>query len=172
MAIRTIKEPISKEKLKEIAKEEFGNVVKAVVDVEQEIMAIGGELHADEEVLLMETENSKRKNMRNFLHKELASGGWSKFSLAEQFGNISSEVSRAIRWRGKDKKLYEGAIERALELFDLTLEDNRWRGRLREIARVREVFCDAVSGGQEYKSSLEDLELYFFQFAVAARMKI
>ena len=62
MAIRIIKEPISKEELKEIAKEEFGNVVKAVVDVEQEIMAIGGELHADEEVLLMETENSKREN--------------------------------------------------------------------------------------------------------------
>jgi len=110
--------------------------------------------------------------MRNFLHKELANGGWAKFSLAEQLGNIGSEVSRALRWRGKDEKLYEGAVERALELFDLTLEDERWRGRLREIARAREVFCDAISGGREYKSSLEDLERYFFQFAVASRMKI
>lgn len=62
MAIRIIKEPITKNELKEIAKEEFGNVVKAVVDVAQEIMAVGGELHADEEALLTERENSKREN--------------------------------------------------------------------------------------------------------------
>ena len=37
-------------------------MVKAVVDVEQEIMAVGGELHADEEALLAERENSKREN--------------------------------------------------------------------------------------------------------------
>ncbi|OGF64165.1 hypothetical protein A2661_00260 [Candidatus Giovannonibacteria bacterium RIFCSPHIGHO2_01_FULL_45_24] len=111
--------------------------------------------------------------MRNFIyHKELASGGWSRFSLAEQLGNIGSEVSRADNWQAKDKKLYDGAVERALELFDLTLEDKRWRGRLIEIARAREVFCDAISGGREYKSSLEDLEKYFLQFASASRMKI
>ena len=37
-----------------MARAEFGDVVKAVVDVEQRIMAIGGELHADEEALLLE----------------------------------------------------------------------------------------------------------------------
>lgn len=42
----------------------------------------------------------------------------------------------------------------------------------RAIARAREVFCDAISGGREYKSSLEDLERYFGQFAYAARVKI
>ncbi|QQG42402.1 MAG: hypothetical protein HYW15_02735 [Candidatus Giovannonibacteria bacterium] len=108
--------------------------------------------------------------MRKFTHKELANGGWSRLSLKEQMGNIGSEVSRAASWRAKDKKLYDGAVERALELFDLTLEDKRWRGRLLEIARAREVFCDAISGGAEYKSSLEDLEKYFLQFAYAVRL--
>lgn len=108
----------------------------------------------------------------SFLHKELASGRWQNFSLAEQLGNIGSEVSRSIRWRGKDEKLFWGAVERALELFDLTLADPRWRGRLREIARAREVFCDAVFGGKLYKSSLEDLDRYFLQFALAARQKV
>jgi len=37
-------------------------MVKAVVDVEQEIMAIGGELHADEEIVLIEQGGSKRGN--------------------------------------------------------------------------------------------------------------
>ena len=85
----------------------------------------------------------------------------------EQMANIGSEVSRSLRWRGKDEKLFQGAVDRTLELFDLTLEDSRWKGRLREIARAREVFLDAVHGGKEYKSKLEDLDRYFFQFALA-----
>jgi len=32
----------------------FGNLVKAVVDVDQGIMAVGGEMHADEEALLLD----------------------------------------------------------------------------------------------------------------------
>ncbi len=45
-----------------MAREQFGELVKAVVDVEQKIMAIGGGLHADEEVALMEQERSKREH--------------------------------------------------------------------------------------------------------------
>ena len=54
MAVRILKNPIRKSELVQIASEEFGDVVKAVVDVEQEIITIGGELHADGEVELME----------------------------------------------------------------------------------------------------------------------
>lgn len=104
-------------------------------------------------------------------HKSLAAGGWHTLSLLEQLGNIGSEVHRILRWRGEDKKQYQAAVERALELFDLTLEDPRWRGRLREIARAREVFCDSVLGGKEFNSSLEDLDRYFFQFALAAQQR-
>lgn len=107
--------------------------------------------------------------MPEFIHKELAAGRWAQFSLAEQMGNIGSEVNRAKNWQNKDDSLFWGAVERALELFDLTLDDSRWLGRRREIARVREVFCDAVYGGELYKSSLEDLAKYFDNFALAAR---
>jgi hypothetical protein len=37
-----------------MAEGRFGNLVKAVVDVERKIMAVDGELHADEEALLLE----------------------------------------------------------------------------------------------------------------------
>lgn len=104
------------------------------------------------------------------IHKNLASGGWMKLSLAAQLGNIGSEVLRAARQQRKDKKLFWGAVWRALELFDLTLDDPRWKGRRWEIARAREVFCDAVYGGKLYKSSLHDLQKYFDQFAYAARL--
>ena len=104
-----------------------------------------------------------------YLHKNLASGKWQELSLVEQLGNIGSEVSRAFRWQGKDEKLFQKAVERTLELFDLTLEDSRWRGRLREIARAREVFCDTVFGDKEYGSTPEDLNRYFLQFGLVAR---
>lgn len=102
-------------------------------------------------------------------HKELALGRWRQLSLSEQLGNIGSEVSRAARWQGKDQDLFQGAFSRALELFDMTIEDPRWRGRCREIGRAREVFCDAAEGGKQYGSSLKDLESYFLDYALAAR---
>ena len=105
-------------------------------------------------------------------HKNLAAGGWQKLSLVQQLGDIGSETSRALNWQDKDQKSYENAIYRALELLDLTTSDSRWKNRLKEIVRVRELLCDAVLGGKEYKTSLKDLDRYFFHFAFAARIKI
>ena len=102
-------------------------------------------------------------------HKELAAGKWFELTLAEQLGNIGSEVSRAANWQNRDEKLFWGAVERALELFDLTLDDSRWNGRYKEIARAREVFVDAVYGGENYNSPLRSLIGYFDEFALAAR---
>ena len=102
-------------------------------------------------------------------HKGLTQKKWAEFSLYEQLGNIGSEVGRALKWKGKDKKIFESAVLRALELFDLTMEDSRWLGRLREIGRAREVFLDAISEKREYQGSLEGLEKYFYQFALFAQ---
>lgn len=106
-----------------------------------------------------------------FIHKNLADGRWRKLSLMEQLGNIGSEVSRARNWKGKDDKIFNAAVDRTLELFELTLQDPRWIGRLKEINRAREVFCDTILGGKEYKDTLENLDKYFLDFAIAARIK-
>jgi hypothetical protein len=45
-----------------MAEGRFGNLVKAVVDVERKIMALDGELHADEEALLLEN-GSRQENL-------------------------------------------------------------------------------------------------------------
>lgn len=60
--MKFIDKKISKQELSDIAKERFGDMVKAVVDVELEVMAIGGELHADEEAFLLER-GSKQENL-------------------------------------------------------------------------------------------------------------
>lgn len=89
----------------------------------------------------------------------------------EQLGNVGGEVNRALRWHGKDEELFQGAVNRALELLDLTITDPRWRTRLKEICRARELFVDSVSGGGTYGATLEDLNRYFFLFALYARIK-
>jgi hypothetical protein len=53
-SIRVVREPITLGDLRTLAREQFGDMVKAVVDVAQGIMAIGGELHADEETVLLD----------------------------------------------------------------------------------------------------------------------
>lgn len=53
---------ITLEELKNIAEERFGDMVKAVVDLEKGIMAIGGEMHADEEAMLL-GHGSKQENL-------------------------------------------------------------------------------------------------------------
>ena len=109
--------------------------------------------------------------MSDLMHKDLAKGRWRTMSLMEQLGNIGSEVGRARAYSDKnDKERLQGAFYRALELFDLTLGDSRWRGRLLEIGRARDVFCDAIFGGKEYGSKLADLERYFMHFAIAFRL--
>jgi len=105
----------------------------------------------------------------NYQHKSLAEERWSKLSLADQLANIGAEVGRAAKWENKDEDLFESAVLRALELFDLTLHDSRWEGRLKEIARLKEVFLDGVDGGKEYKTSLLDLENYFMPFMIFSR---
>lgn len=62
MPVKIINEKISRGELKKMAEEIFGDLVKAAVDIERRIMAVGGELHADEEQLLLE-DGSHQKNL-------------------------------------------------------------------------------------------------------------
>ena len=57
-----VRDRISIEQLKTMAQEAFGNLVKAVVDVERKVMAVNGYLHSDEETLLLE-DGSKQENL-------------------------------------------------------------------------------------------------------------
>jgi hypothetical protein len=96
---------------------------------------------------------------------------WSQLSLVEQLANVGSEVERAIRAKelGQESRL-ELALERALELFDLTAADERWRGpRRREVLRAREEFCRLLHERDVPPDSARGLCAYFLAFAVAAR---
>ncbi len=98
MVIKIVKAPIKKAELMEIASKEFGDIVKAVVDVEQEIMAIGGELHADEEVLLTEKYGSKREHTWGInFYPQKSDAEWIEFdsmvNIKPSLGNRSRNVN-------------------------------------------------------------------------------
>lgn len=114
MLIKIVKNKITLKELQKIAKEGFGDLIKAVVDVDKEIMAIGGELHSDEEVLLMEEEQSKReytwginlyveKNGDDFIEFD------SVINLKPNFGNRSRGVENP-KIRKKIKQIVEKLV--------------------------------------------------------------
>ena len=62
MKIKIVNNKINLVEISNLAKEGFGDMVKAVVDIEKRIIAIGSELHADAEALLIE-EGSSQNNL-------------------------------------------------------------------------------------------------------------
>ncbi len=94
MEIKIIEDTISKGELKKIAENQFGDLVKAVVDVEKEIIAIGGDLHADEEALLLE-QGSIQENLWGInLHIDKAENEFIEF---DSMINVRPSQNNKIR---------------------------------------------------------------------------
>lgn len=96
MDVRIITEPITRAELKKIAEERFGDLVKVVVDIEIGIMALGGELHADEEAALLE-QGSEQKNLWGFnLYPDIADENWVEFDSMINVCPSQNNRSRSV----------------------------------------------------------------------------
>jgi hypothetical protein len=60
--VKIVKDSITISELKELSVKIFDNFVKAVVDIDQEFLAVDAELHSDLEALLLR-EGSKQKSL-------------------------------------------------------------------------------------------------------------
>ena len=60
--MKTVENNISIKELKEMSSKMFGNLVKAVVDVEEGILIVDAELHSDQEAYLLQL-GSKQENL-------------------------------------------------------------------------------------------------------------
>ncbi len=108
--------------------------------------------------------------MMTYQHQELAAGRWYKLNLSTQLAHVGSEVERAERWQAKENTDYaQRAIERALELLFLTIDDPKHRGRLKELTRLYEVLVDYLTADNWYHTDRKKLAAYFLQFSHAAR---
>jgi len=111
--MKIISSPISIKELQEIAKKKFGNLIKAVVDIEKEIMAIDGDFHADEERLLLEN-GSKQINLWGInLYPELIDEDFIEYdsiiNLRPSFGNKTRGVDDQ-KIREKIKKIVQKLV--------------------------------------------------------------
>ncbi len=111
--------------------------------------------------------------MRVVIHKGLTMEHWFKFSLFMQLANVGCDVSRIIRARKEgDEELAMLAFWRALELLDLTRADPKHKGpRLKELGRVRETMIDYFLCDNQYGSTDEQWENYFWDYSYAASLE-
>lgn len=79
MGIDIVHTAIRREELRSIAAGQFGDFVKAVVDVELGVLAIGGDLHADEEATLIDNGSLQRNIWGINLYPDLPDDQWVEF---------------------------------------------------------------------------------------------
>ena len=94
--MKIIKKSITINELNTFALQKFGNMVKVVVDIEKEIMAIDGELHADEEALLLEN-GSRQENLWGInLYPELKGADFIEFDSMINLRPSVKNMTRGI----------------------------------------------------------------------------
>lgn len=108
-----------------------------------------------------------------YIHSDELHQNWKNYSIAYQMGNIGSEVSRSLKWSQKgNRKRADVAIDRALELFDFTIEANvKNHARLTEILKAREEFCDYFFGGNSWHTDPTKMQRYYDGFAMMLQPK-
>lgn len=96
MEIKLIKEKISKEEIKKAAQDSFGEMVKAVIDIKKEVMALGGELHADANELLIKQGSSQEDIWGINIYPDKSGEDWIEFNslinIRPSLGNRSIEI--------------------------------------------------------------------------------
>lgn len=110
--------------------------------------------------------------MDNLIHGDETRRSWGEYPITYQMGNIGSEVSRSLKWTEKGNEARANkAIDRALELFDFTIEVNaRNHGRLTEILKARDEFCDYFFGGNSYHTDPVRMQKYYDGFVMMEQL--
>ncbi len=111
----TDEDPISLDELRRLAAGRFGDLVKAVVDLERGIMIVDADLHADQEAELLAGGSQQRDVWGINLYPDLPESDWLEFdsmiNLRPSFGNRSRGVDDpAVRER--IKRLVVGLVRR------------------------------------------------------------
>lgn len=104
---RIVREPLTRAALVTIASGQFGDMVKAVVDLGRGIMALGGELHSDEEAMLLDDGSSQGDLWGINLYPGAGEDDWIEYDSM-----INVRPSQGNRSRGVEDPGLRAAIER------------------------------------------------------------
>ena len=87
---------LTRSELVEMANARFGDMVKAVVDVERGVMALDGELHSDEEALLLD-DGSRQANLWGInLYPNESGSDWIEFDSMINVRPSQNNRSRTV----------------------------------------------------------------------------
>ena len=96
MRVVTQQDPITVDEICRLAANRFGDLVKAVIDLERRIMIVDAELHADEEAELLAGGSRQQDLWGINLYPDLTESDWLEFdsmiNLRPSFGNRSRGV--------------------------------------------------------------------------------
>jgi hypothetical protein len=108
--MKIVSQQVTLDELGRMATGTFGNMVKAVVDVDRELLAVDAELHSDLEALLLE-DGSLQENLWGInLYPEFHDEQFVEFDSM-----INMRPSQGNRSRGVDSPETRSAILRVLE---------------------------------------------------------
>lgn len=109
---RIIRDRVTRTELLALAEARFGDMVKAVVDVSRGVMAAGGELHSDEEALLLE-DGSRQADLWGInLYPGESAQDWIEF---DSMINVRPSVRN--RSRDVEDERTRAAIRRIVDLL-------------------------------------------------------
>jgi len=115
--IKIIKDNISKSELKVLAAAIFGDMVKGVVDIEKEVLALGGELHADSEAVLLDC-GSKQQNLWGInIYPSLLRSEWIEFDSMINIRPAQNNRSRNVENEEIRNKIIE-VVHKLIEVND------------------------------------------------------
>ena len=103
--MKIIMETLKLDELKQMAVATFGNLVKAVVDVEREIFAVDAELHSDLEALLLERGSKQKDLWRINIYPGQKGSGFIEFDFM-----INMRPSQGNKSRGVEDKALRAKI--------------------------------------------------------------
>jgi hypothetical protein len=91
-----VRQPISLVELKAMAARSFGDLVKAVVDVERGIISLDAELHSDEEAQLLEDGSEQQHLWGINLYPDVEGEGWVEFDSVMNIRPWQDNRSRGV----------------------------------------------------------------------------
>lgn len=94
--MKIIREKITSEELFNMAKKSFGDLVKAVVDVNKGIMVVDAELHADEEALLLEQSSNQEDLWGINIYPSKPQDEWIEFDSMINIRPLQGNRSRDV----------------------------------------------------------------------------
>ena len=110
--MKIIAEKLTLDELKEMAANMFGNLIKAVVDVDRELLAVDAELHSDLEALLLE-DGSKQESLWGInLYPEMQGDEFIEFDSMINMRPSQGNRSRGIENQDIRNKIIEVVAKR------------------------------------------------------------